>query len=131
MNLSERHRSSSEATSSATLTRQVLGDARELIELEIGLAVQELKAELVAAKRAAIAGAVAFVAIVLGLASLIIALVLALGGQALHALAVAAALFVLAAGISVYAFGLVPKKPLEKTLARLKDDADRLKEHVA
>jgi uncharacterized membrane protein YqjE len=113
------------------LVTQVLADARELITLEVRLATEEARSELLQAKTAAIAGAAAFSLALLGLGTLLVALILALGGLALHALIVGGVLLVAAGGTAAYAYGCIPKKPLEKTRGRLKEDVARLKEHTA
>lgn len=118
-------------SSTPELVKLVLADARELIALEVRMAVQEARTELLQIKQAAIVAGVAVALSLLGVGTLLVAIVLALGGTPLEALIVTAVLWV-GAGISaVYAYSVVPKRPLEKTRERLKDDANHLKEHVA
>lgn len=131
MNLPVDTAPSHEHTTTPDLVKQVLSDARELISLEVKLAVDDAKGELLKTKRAAIAGGVAIALAVLFLEALLLALVLALGGTPVDAVIVAGVLLVATALCAWYAYSSVPKRPLERTRARLKDDVERVKEHVA
>ncbi|HMA97259.1 MAG TPA: phage holin family protein [Polyangiaceae bacterium] len=113
------------------LVKEVLADARELLTLEVRMAVDEAREEVLRVKRAAIAGAVAVVLVLLGAVALLVALILALGGAPWHALAVGGVLLLLACGGAAYAYSIVPKNPLAKTRERLRQSANQLKEHVA
>jgi uncharacterized membrane protein YqjE len=115
---------------SVEVAKQVLTDAKELIALEVELAKGEVKEELLQAKHAAIAAGAAVCALLLCLAMALLALVLALGGAAQHALIIAGVLLLLAAGSGAYAYSAFPKRPLGKTRNRLQGDAEQLKEHV-
>lgn len=117
--------------STPELVKQVLADARELIALEARLAVQEARTEMLQIKQAAIVMAVAVVLGLLSIGTLLLAVVLALGGTPLDALIVAAALLVCAGIGAAYAYAVVPKRPLQKTRERLRLDANELKEHIA
>lgn len=114
----------------AELVKQALGEARGLVELEVRIAKEELRAELLEAKRAAIAGTLAIGIAMLVLGALIVALIFALGGTVAAALVVAAALAALAAISVAVAYATAPKSVLGKTRQHLKDDAETLKEHV-
>ena len=113
------------------LVKEVLSDARELITLEIRLAVNEAREEALRVKRAAIAAVVAAALVLLGAGALVVALILLLGGAPLHAFAVGSALLLLACGGAVYAYSVMPKNPLAKTRERFRENANQLKEHVA
>ncbi len=120
-----------EETSTADLVREAMDEAKELVRLEVELAKEEVREELQQAKRAAIGFGIAAGASVVTLCLLAVALVLALGGTALVALAVAGG-FAVVAGVTGYAsYGMMPKTPLEKTRRRLKSDVNQLKEHIA
>ncbi len=119
-----------EETPTSELVAQTLREARELIELEMKLAKQEVRQELQQAKRAAIVGALALACGMWAVAVLLVALILALGGTALHALIVGAVLLAACGGAAAYAYSAVPKAPLEDTRTRLKNDVNRLKEHA-
>jgi uncharacterized membrane protein YqjE len=112
------------------LVKEVLGEARSLIELEVRIAKEELREELNEAKRAAIAGSLAIAIGMLVLGALIVAVILALGGTVGAALVVAAALAALAAISVAVAYGMAPKSVLGKTRQHIKQDANTLKEHV-
>lgn len=119
------------AVSTPELVKQVLGDARELMSLEVRLAVQEAQSEVLQLKQAAIVAGISAALTLLGVGTLLLAIVLALGGTPLDALIVSAVLL-LGAGIGAfYAYSVVPKTPLAKTRQRLKNDVTHLKEHVA
>ncbi len=120
-----------EETSTADLVREAMDEAKELVLLEVELAKEEVREELLQAKRAAIGFGVAAGASSVALCLLAVALVLALGGTALVALAVAGSFFVVAAVAGFVAYGMLPKAPLEKTRSRLQNDVKQLKEHIA
>lgn len=113
------------------LLKQTLAEARELVQLEVRIAKEELKEEVVRVKKAAITGGVALVLLFAGLSGFVVALILAFGGTVVAALLVAGALLVLGAGAGVLAYSMVPKSPLSHTRQNLKDDVNQLKEHVA
>lgn len=115
----------------ADLAKQALGDARELVQLEVRLARAELLEELAGVKRAAIAGLIGFTFVMLAFSALVIALVLALGGTAGAALAVAAGFLVIGAALGVYAYTAAPHSILDRTRSHVKNDISELKEHVA
>jgi uncharacterized membrane protein YqjE len=120
-----------EETPTPELVKQVIADSRELVALEVRLALDDLRNELVLVKKAAILIGVGALMAILGMTSLLVALLFALGGEASHALIIGGALILVAMISGAVALKLLPKKPLEKTLGRLRDDVNRLKEHVA
>ncbi|MGC4064651.1 MAG: phage holin family protein [Polyangiaceae bacterium] len=119
-----------EDTPTPDLVKQVLADSRELVALELRLALDELRGELILVKRAVVLGGAGLLLGLVGMTSLVVALILALGGRAFHAAIIGGGLMVVAIAIGAIALHLLPKKPLEKTLERLKEDVNRLKEHV-
>jgi uncharacterized membrane protein YqjE len=116
--------------STGELVRQTLEESKELVRLELRLAREEVGEDLVQLKSVAIWGGVAVVLAILTLSSLVVALVLALGGTAIAALIVAAVLLVSAVVTAALAYKHVPQVPLQRTRARLKSDINHLKEHV-
>jgi hypothetical protein len=120
-----------EEASTTELVKSAMDEAKELVKLEVELAKNEVKQELKAAQRAAIGFGIAAGASVLVLCLLAMALVLALGGTALVALAVAGAFLVLGGIAAAVGYGMLPKSPLENTRRRLQTDINQLKEHVA
>jgi uncharacterized membrane protein YqjE len=128
---SERNPAMLEEASTADLVREAMDEAKELVRLEVALAKEEVKEELVQVQRAAISLGIAAGASVIVLCLLAVALVLALGGTALAALGVAGG-FLVVAGVAGYlGYGMLPKNPLEKTRHRLENDVNQLKEHIA
>lgn len=120
-----------EEHSTRELLEEAIGEAKELVRLEVQLAKTEAKQELEQVKRAAIGFGVALASSVLVLCLLAMALVFALGGTALAALGVAGG-FLVVGGVAAYAgYGLLPKVPFEKTRHRLETDVNQLKEHLA
>jgi uncharacterized membrane protein YqjE len=119
-----------EETSTPELVKQVLADSRELIALEMRLALDELRSDLTQLKRAAVLVGVCVLFGLLGTTSLVLALIWALGGEAFHAAIIGGGLVVVAVVLGVIAAQLLPKKPFERTMGRLKEDVNRLKEHV-
>jgi uncharacterized membrane protein YqjE len=113
------------------LAKQALGDARELVQLEVRLARAELLEELASVKRAAVAGLLGFTFVLLAFSALVMALVLALGGTAGAALAVAAGFLVLGAGLGALAYAALPRSILDRSRRHLQRDISELKEHAA
>jgi Flp pilus assembly protein TadB len=122
--------SSLDAVPTTELMRQVLEETRELVRLEARLARDELSADLVQLKSAAILAAAAGVLALLALAGLVMSLVLALGGDALVALLVAVGLLLVASVAAGMAYQRVPKPPLARTRERLKSDVAQLERHI-
>lgn len=113
------------------LVRDTLEQTRELIRIEFALARDELNDDLKKAKRGGVWAGVGVVFASGMLAALILALVLALGGTAVAALAVAGGCAVLTAACGTIAFQTLPRAPLQRTRARLESEVNQLKEHVA
>jgi uncharacterized membrane protein YqjE len=131
MSPSERNPALLEEASTAELVKEAMDEAKELVRLEVALAKEEVKEELKEVEHAAISFGVAAGASVIVLCLLAVAIVLAFGGTVLAALLVAAA-FLVIAGIAGYlGYGMLPKKPMEKTRHRLEHDVNQLKEHIA
>jgi uncharacterized membrane protein YqjE len=120
-----------EETSTADLVREALDEAKELVRIEVQLARDEVKEEILQTKKAAIAFGIAAGAGVLLLCALTIAVVFALGGTAVAALGVAGVLVVLAVASALFGYTKLPKSPLGRTRNRLQTDVSQLKEHIA
>jgi uncharacterized membrane protein YqjE len=118
-------------SSTAELVREALLEARELVQVEVALARDEITEELERTKKSAIALGAAAAAGLLGVAMILVAIVLAISPRPLTALLIGLGL--LAVAILVGAFGVerVPKEPLVMTRSRLETDIRLLKEHVA
>lgn len=128
---SERNPALLEEASTADLVREAMAEAKELVRLEVALAKEEVKEELAHVEHAAISLGIAAGASVIVLCLLAVALVFALGGTALAALGVAGAFLVIGAIAGYLGYGMLPKKPFEKTRHRLENDVNQLKEHIA
>ena len=120
-----------EEASVADLVRDAIGDARELIRVEVELARQELKKEAASVQRAAVGFGVALAAGIVALALFAVALVFALGGTAVAAAGVGAAFVLVAAIAAGLAYGALPKSPFEQTRARVQADVQQIKESLA
>ena len=120
-----------EEASTADIVREAFEEAKELVRIEVALAKTEVVREISRAKRAAIALAIAVSFALVVLCMLAVAIVLALGGAPEVALGVAAIVLLVAIAAGAAGYSMLPKKPLEHTLGRLKADVTQLKEHIA
>lgn len=111
------------------LVRSAITDARELLRLEIALAKEELQRDLTEAKSASITAGVAVVLALTGLASLVVALGLALGPFV--ALFLGLVLLAGAGGLGYAAFRGWPKKPMSSTVQRLQLDENIIGGHLS
>lgn len=121
---------SMEEAPSADLLREVIEDARELVKLEVSLARDEVTHEFHAAVQSAIAFGVAGACAILVVAMLSVAIILASGALWVAFLFAFAFLAVSAVAAAV-GYSRLPKKPLPTTRARLQNDVEQLKEHIA
>jgi uncharacterized membrane protein YqjE len=113
------------------LVKEAVEGARDLVKIEFALALDEVREDVIRLKRVAIWSGVTLVLANLLLATLMVALVLGLGGTAVIALALAGVLAVIAGVIAGVAYKLFPGAPLQRTRARVKNDVNQLREHVA
>lgn len=128
---SERNPALLEEASTADLLREMMDEGKELVRLEVELAKEEVKEDLKQVQHAAIVFGIAGAASIIVLCLLSVALVIALGGTAAAALAVAGG-FVVVSGVAAWiGYGMWPRAPLEKTRHRLQNDINQLKEHIA
>jgi uncharacterized membrane protein YqjE len=120
-----------EQASTVDLVKEALDEAKELVRLEVEIAKDEVKQEVAQTKKAAIGFGVALAFGLVVLSLLAVAIVLAAGGTAVAALAVAGVFLVLGGIAGYLGYSMIPKKPLDKTLNRVKRDVNQLKEHIA
>jgi uncharacterized membrane protein YqjE len=112
------------------LMRQVLDETKELVRIETRLARDEIRADLIQLKSVAVFGGIALLLALLTLSTMVVALVLALGGSALVALLAAVVLLLGTSIAGGVAYQKLPKPPLARTRERLKTDVMQLKEHI-
>jgi uncharacterized membrane protein YqjE len=122
--------SSLDSVPTTELMRQIMDETQELVRIEARLARDELQGDLLQLRSAAIFGGLALLLGVLTLSTLVVALILAVGGAASVAFVVAAALLLGASGLAFVAYQRVPKPPLARTRARIESDVTQLKEHI-
>jgi uncharacterized membrane protein YqjE len=114
------------------LVKGAVQDAQELVKIEVDLAKNEVKEEATKLTAAVVAFAAAFALAILTLAMLLVALVFAVGGGAVPALAIAAVLFVITAGAGVAGYMLIPRDaPLDDTKEHVEGQAQAFKERMA
>jgi hypothetical protein len=122
-------RASSEPTTD--LLRDALDETRRLVQLEVALAREELKAEL-RQTRAGIALLGAGVALGLSAVTMLIAAAALAFAQAwLAALLIGAGLLCLAGCLAYAGSRAFPRKPLDATKQRVESDLKQLKERIA
>lgn len=119
------------STPTVDLVKEAILDTRELMMTEIELAKNELREELQRAKVAAIALGAAGGAAFIGLTMIIVSIALAIDLSWLPAFLIGLGLLVAAAIGVVVGYSRVPKKPLPRTLERVKTDVRILKERIA
>jgi protein-S-isoprenylcysteine O-methyltransferase Ste14 len=115
----------------SALLREALDEAKTLAQLEIELAKDELRRELVDAKKTAFAVSAATMLLLEGCTLVLLALALTLGLGA-HAALLLGVVLIGAGGAAAY-FGWrkAPHGALPETQRRLRTDVQVLKEHVA
>jgi uncharacterized membrane protein YqjE len=119
-----------ETISTVDLVKATVAEARELVQLEVRIAREELKAELQRVKRAAIVAGLATTSAFLFFASLVVALILVLGATLEAALWVGLGFAVIAAALGAVAYATLPKSFLPHTRRHLMNDLNELKEHT-
>jgi uncharacterized membrane protein YqjE len=118
-------------TPTADLVKEAIQDARELVQVEIELAKDDLRREARRLRASAIVLGVAAATAFIGLVMVIVAISLAIGRGPLPALIIGLSFLAVAAIAAVFGVSHVPKKPLERTRARLETDVKALKEGIA
>jgi hypothetical protein len=119
-----------EDASAAELLRDAVSEARQLITLEVSLAKDEMRREVVSAKSAGIALGASAVAAIVALALLFTALALAIFPGPVPALLLGLILMVGATLGAIAGMKLLPRKPLEDTRRRFGTNVESLKESV-
>jgi uncharacterized membrane protein YqjE len=109
------------------LVTAAIGQAKELTRIELALARGELEQEISAAKAMAVSSAIAAAAALLALSTLLAGLVVWVD-RGWFVLVLGGALLILAVIGAVLAARRAPRKPLQKTRARLGSDVRELKE---
>ena len=115
---------------SSELVREAIDDARQLIRLEVELAKDEVRREVVATKTAGIALAAGGAVMILGVSLLLVALALAIFPGPIPSLVLGLILIASALLAGVVGVRLLPKKPLAETRRRLETDIEVVKERV-
>jgi uncharacterized membrane protein YqjE len=111
------------------LVRGATEDSLELVRLELALARDELRDDLLAMRSSVILGAMGFVCTLLGIALLFVALGVALGPSG--ALLLGGVLLVTAAVLGFVAWKRFPSRPLAATTRRMQSDRRMLTEHLS
>jgi uncharacterized membrane protein YqjE len=114
----------------AELVRQALQETKELARLEIKLAREELREDLLQLKRAAILIGIAAVLGIVAIALLDVAVVIALGGTVGSALLITGIVVAEVAILGYIGYRQLPKTPLQHTRARLSADLHTIEEHL-
>jgi hypothetical protein len=117
-------------SSTADLVKEAISEARELMQVEVALARDEMNQEISRAKASGIALGAAMAAGLLGVALVLVAIALAIAPAPLPALLIGLAFIALAIVVGVVGYGRVPKRPLERTRGRLGADVRLVREHV-
>jgi hypothetical protein len=117
--------------STAELVKDAAREAERLVRIEAELAKHEVKKEARQAEGAGIALGAAFAFGVACLSLLGVAIVLAVGGTPVAALALAGVCLVIAGAAVAIGYAMLPKKPLEQSIERAETDLRELKEHTS
>ncbi|WP_438006306.1 phage holin family protein [Sorangium sp. So ce321] len=117
-------------SSTTDLVKEAIVEARQLIEVEVALARDEINQEISQAKTSGVALGAAAAAALLGVALVLVAIALAISPGPLPALLMGLGLVVLAVVVGVVGYGRVPKRPLERTRGRLGSDVRLVRERV-
>lgn len=110
------------------LLRDALKQTKNLVELELALAKEELQHDLADAKRAAIAFGIAAVAALLAAIMMFVGLALAIFPGPVPALVIGVTFVVLAGALAYVGYRKVPQKPLERTRRRLEADVEVIRD---
>jgi hypothetical protein len=119
-----------ERVTNAELVREALEQTRELIQVEVALAKDEVKKELSLVK---IIAAASGVAVLFGFAAFVVLLVtlgLVISLSALPMFIIGLILLAIAVVAAIVAYEEIPKKPMRRTQHRVRTDARLIKEHV-
>ena len=118
--------------STAELVKHAVEEAKLMAKAEILHAKQELREEIADAKRSGIFLGAAMVLALCGLSALFVALGIALPGAPGYGVAIVGAVQLVAAGVLGFTgMKKLPKKPLNRTLDRIKTDIEITREQFA
>ena len=117
--------------STTDLVRELVDETRQLARAEIALARDELRREIQAARRGAIALGVTAVLVLQGLALLLVALATACPRPVLAAALLGGGLLVFAGVGFAYGYRQLPMHPMNEVRERLKADVQVMKDQVA
>lgn len=117
-------------SSTTDLVKEAIAEAKELMQVEIALARDEIGQEIARAKASGVALGAAAAAGLLGAALVLVAIALAIAPRPLPALLIGLALLVVALVMGLVGYGRVPKRPMERTRGRLESDVRLLRERV-
>ncbi|HKQ70332.1 MAG TPA: phage holin family protein [Polyangiaceae bacterium] len=120
----------SDDASTTDLVKEALAEAKELIALEVLLAKDEVKREVVATKSAGIALGASAVVLILAIALLLVSVALAIFPGPFPALVMGLVLMASAMIAALAGFKLLPKNPLGQTRKRLATDLEAVKERA-
>jgi hypothetical protein len=113
------------------LIRDVLGETGELVRIEVALARDELRQEIVAAKAGSVAMGAAAATAVASFTMFVVALVLALNAGWVGALVAGGILLVAALVLGLVGWKALPTSPLGETKGRLQANVQRFRERMA
>lgn len=119
------------AVPTGELVKQTVDGARDLVQIEIALALDEVREDVAKLKKVAVWSGVGLVLSNLLLSTLVLSIVLVLGGTAEIAFAATGVLALLVVVVAIVAVKLFPGVPLKRTRERVKNNLAQLKERVA
>jgi len=113
------------------LVREAVDGARDLVQIELALALDEVRDDIQRMKKMAVWSVAGLLLLNVFLATIVLGTVLALGGTAPIAFAAAGVLAVGVGLSALIAYKLFPGVPLRRTLERVKNDMNQLRERIA
>lgn len=122
---------SPDAERATQLIRVALDEARQLVQLEVALAREELCEEIAQAKMAGIALGLAAITGVLAVTMFLVMVALAFAVSWLAACVMGSTLLLLSLTAGIVGWKALPKRPLGATRSRLESDYKELKERLA
>jgi hypothetical protein len=112
------------------LIREVINETRQLVQLEVALAREEVRMEMARARFGGMVLGTAAGAGISGLTLCLVAAVLTFSAPAVAALVVGASLVSIAILGGWVGWKKLPKRPMNETRSRLEADFKQLKEHI-
>jgi hypothetical protein len=122
--------SASEEATAAELVRHALDEARNLAQLEISLAREEMRTEVVGAKTGGVIFGVAAAFALSGFTMCMVAIAAAFATVWLAALILGLILLIFASVLALGAWRDMPKKPMAETRDRIAFDLQQFKERA-